>query len=384
MSDVVEVESLAAGGAGIAHLPDGMIVFVPRTAPGDRVTLGEVRRHKRHAEARAAEIVAPGPGRIAPRCPHFTADRCGGCQWQHIEYAEQLRAKAAIVGNALRRIGGLDVADPDVVPSPRPFGYRTTITLTVRRYGPRIIAGFHDAFDPNRVFMLGACPIARDEVNALWQETKPKLGALPQGDDVRLKLRVGRDGRRLVAASEGKEEWRGFGDDAPDESAWGFLQVNEEVAALLHAAVVESAGPGKRVLDLYAGAGDTALPLAAAGHEVVLVEMDSRAAKQAAVAAKAAGLKVKCIVGRVEDHLTHLLPADVVIVNPPRTGLSEEVTGRLRVCASARLVYVSCDPATLARDLKRLGVAADRIDLVRAYDMFPQTSHVETMIVIRP
>jgi 23S rRNA (uracil1939-C5)-methyltransferase len=135
------------------------------------------------------------------------------------------------------------------------------------------------------------------------------------------------------------------------------------------------------VLDLYAGAGDTALPLAAKGHEVVLVEMDSRAVKQAEVAAKAAGLKVKCIVGKVEDHLKHLLPADVIIVNPPRSGLSEEVTARLRVGAPARLVYVSCDPATLARDLKRLGLGAERILEVHAFDMFPQTSHVETLLV---
>ncbi len=377
----VLIESLAAGGAGVAHLNDGMIVFVPRTAPGDRVALKAVRRHKRHAEAESERIAAAGPGRIEPPCRHYREDRCGGCQWQHIGYEEQLRAKGAIVGNALRRIGKLDVPDPAVTPSPHPFHYRTTITLTVRRVGRHVIAGFHDALDPDRVFMLEDCPIAREEVNALWQEVRGYLDTMPPGDDVRLKLRVGRDGRRLALVSGGDRPWRGIDGIETDESAWGFLQVNEAVAELLHGAVVDAAGEGKRVLDLYAGAGDTAVPLAKAGREVVLVELDPRAVKHAENAAKAAGVRMKCIVGKVEDHLAHLLPADAIIVNPPRAGLSEEVAARLRVCASARLVYVSCDPATLARDLRRMSIEARRIRSVRAFDMFPQTSHVETLVV---
>ena len=381
MSDVVTIESLAAGGSGVAHLDDGMIVFVPRTAPGDRVALKAVRRHKRHAEAERGDIAAAGPSRIEAPCRHYREDRCGGCQWQHIAYEEQLRGKAAIVGNALRRIGKLDLPDPEVVPSPWPFHYRTTVTLTVRRQGRRVIAGFHDALDPDRVFPLEECPIAREEVNALWRQVRDHLDTMPPGDDVRLKLRVGRDGRRLATVAGGDGPWRGIEGVESDESAWGFLQVNEDVADLLHGAVVASAGEGKRVLDLYAGAGETALPLAKQGREVVLVEFDPRAVKHAERAAKSAGARVKCIVGRVEDHLARLLPADVVIVNPPRAGLSEEVTPRLRVGASARLLYVSCDPATLARDLRRMDIGADRVRSVRAFDMFPQTSHVETLVV---
>ncbi len=135
-----------------------------------------------------------------------------------------------------------------------------------------------------------------------------------------------------------------------------------------------------KILDLYAGAGDTALPLAAQGHDVTMVELDGRAVRRAEEKAKSAGLTLRCIAGRVEDHIDKLVPADVVIVNPPRAGLSEEVAQRLRVHASMRLVYVSCDPGTLARDLRRLGIAADRMS-VMAYDMFPQTSHVETLVV---
>ena len=372
MSDVVAIESLASGGSGVAHLPDGMTVFVPRTAPGDRVRLRDVRKHRRHAEAFVAEVVEPGPARVSPPCDHFVRDNCGGCQWQHVGYEEQLRAKAAIVGNALRRIGRFDVSDPPVISSPRRLGYRTTITLTVRHLKGGAVAGFHDAESPDRVFMLESCAIARDEINALWQTTRTSLDSLPRGDDVRLQLRVGRDGVCSVAVSSDGVK-----------GGTGFLQVNEEVAALLHSAVVEAAGGVGRVLDLYAGAGDTAVPLAASGRETIMVERDSRSVREAESRAKAVGARLRCIVGDVEDHVGALLPADVVIVNPPRAGLSEEVAARLRACAPARLIYVSCDPATLARDLTRMKISATDVMSLRAFDMFPQTSHVETLLVAR-
>ena len=414
-SDAVTIESLAAGGAGVAHLDDGMIVFVPRSAPGDRVRLHAVRRHRRHAEARIAEVVEPGPGRTDPPCPHFTGDRCGGCQWQHLSLEVQQSAKGRIVGDALRRIGMLEVADPGLEASPTAYGYRATMTLTVRRIGAHAVAGYHDAFDPDRVFMLNRCFIARDELNALWSAVRPAADALPPGDDVRLKLRVAADGSRHVTVDGGEGAWTG-GDavgealeaagqkatvwwhptggaarrvaGAPGEpSAIAFAQVNPEVAERLQEAVVsaasEPAGERRsRILDLYAGAGGTALPLAAAGHEVVLVESDVRAVRRAEALAREAKLTVRCIAGRVEDHLEKLLPADVVIVNPPRAGLSEEVTDRLTARPPERLIYVSCDPATLARDLRRMAVTPPSVARLTAFDMFPQTSHVETLAVI--
>jgi len=414
--EIVSIESLASGGAGVSHLDDGMIVFVPRTAPGDLVRLRAIKRRRRHAEAQIAEILAPGPERTEAPCPHFTGDRCGGCQWQHVTAVGQAAAKARIIGDALRRIGKLDVPDPAVVPSPRALGYRTTITLTVRRRGAHAFAGFHDAADPDRVFQLADCAIARPEVNELWRALSPLASRLPPGDDVRLKLRVAPDGTRHVIVAGGEGAWTGgdrFGralEEAglaattwwhpkggalrqmagpeSDPGAAGFEQVNAEVAALLRNAVIELADRGTggladwRVLDLYAGAGDTAVPLAQRDLNVAMVELDSRAVRRAETRATEAGVRLKCIAGRVEDHIATLLPADVVIANPPRTGLSEEVTHRLSASPPVRLVYVSCDPATLARDLARLGVAAGQISTLRAYDMFPQTSHVETLVVV--
>ncbi|OGT99881.1 MAG: hypothetical protein A2085_00195 [Gemmatimonadetes bacterium GWC2_71_10] len=406
----IAITSLAAGGAGVGRLPDGMTVFVPRTAPGDEVIVASLMRRRRFAKATAAEIATLGPGRVDPPCPHFTSDRCGGCQWQHLSGEVQRQAKARIVGDALRRIGKLALPDPEIEASPRSYGYRATITLTVRHVASRVIAGFHDAEDPSRVFSLDRCHIARDEVDELWQAIRPALGALPRGDDVRLKLRVAPDGGLHVIVDGGDRAWSGAAElaaaarqrqlaptvwwrpphGAPrrmagpeaDAGAASFAQVNPAVAGLLRDAVVEAAkeSGGRKVLDLYAGVGDTALPLAAAGHEVVLVELDERAVRQANDRAVREGITLRCIAARVEDVIGKLLPADVVIVNPPRAGLSAAVSHHLTSSPPRRLVYVSCDPATLARDLQR--VAPGGRCTVRAFDMFPQTSHVETLAVV--
>ncbi len=161
-----------------------------------------------------------------------------------------------------------------------------------------------------------------------------------------------------------------------------FEQVNPEVAAALRAAVLEAApvAPG-RVLDLYAGAGETGLALASRGWDAVSVESDERAAARASERAAQGGVALRVVAGRVERCLDGLLPADLVIANPPRAGLDAAVTALLAGRAPARLVYVSCDPATLARDLKRLGAEPARLGL-RCFDMFPQTSHVETLAVL--
>ena len=417
-AEEILIESLAAGGDGVGHFADGITVFVPRAAPGDRLLLHEVRRRKRHARAEIAQTLSASPDRVEPSCVHFVRDRCGGCQWQHLAPEAQARAKRRIVGDALRRIGGLDLPDPELVASPRPLAYRTTVTLTVRNSGGAPTVGFHDATDGSRVFPLEHCAIARDELNALWRAALPARGSLPRGDDVRLKLRVAPDGGLHVIVHGGADGWttpeplsraasaaglaatvwwqpaggavRRMAGPGDEPGAVAFEQVNAEVATLLRDAVVAAAAPppndiGKRwrVLDLYAGAGDTALPLAELGCEVVMVEMDRRAVLRAEQRAAAKALAMRCVAARVEDRLAKLLPADAVIVNPPRTGLSEAVAASLGASRPACLVYVSCDPATLARDLKRLGVTADAVALLRAFDMFPQTSHVETLLVAR-
>ncbi len=407
----VLIESVAAGGDGVGRLADGMTVFVPRTAPGDRVRLARVRRRRRHAHAEAVEVVAAGPDRVAPRCAHYDGDECGGCQWQHLALEAQHRAKARLVGDALRRIGGLQVADPAIVPSPRAFGYRATLTLTVRRLPGGPVAGFHRHDDPDHVFPLERCEIARPEIAALWEAVRPALDALPHGQDVRLKLRVARDGGLHLVVSGGEGAWttpqplaeaaaarglaatvwwepaggaiRRMAGPAGDRGAVAFAQVNPEVAdelrrAVQAAAPAPAAGPA---LDLYAGAGETAVALAAAGWDVTSVEVDEAAVARAAERAAAAAVRIRAIAARVEDAVARLLPARLVVANPPRAGLDERVAAALAARPPERLIYVSCDPATLARDLRRLAADPGRLS-VTGYDMFPQTGHVETLAVL--
>jgi 23S rRNA (uracil1939-C5)-methyltransferase len=408
-ADQVVIESVASGGDGVGRLADGMTVFVPRTAPGDRVRLGGIRRRRRHAHAQAAEVLERGPGRVEPRCAHFVRDRCGGCQWQHLSLAAQHEAKRRMVGDALRRIGDLQVEDPELTPSPREFGYRSTITLTVRWQGSDPVVGFHREDDAS-VFALDRCEIARAEIGSLWDAVRPALRDLPTGDDVRLKLRVASGGGLHVMVNGGDRAWttagpvaeaaqraghpatvwwqpaggavRRMAGPAAEPSAVAFEQVNADVAEALRDAVLGAVpGAAHRVLDLYAGTGEVALELARRGHEVVSVEVDEAAVRHLEERARAAGLVVQAVAGRVEHAIGRLLPADAVIANPPRSGLAPEVTSALAERPTGRLVYVSCDPATLARDFKRLHAAPDRLAL-RCFDMFPQTSHVETLAVL--
>ena len=412
---MVVIESVAAGGDGVGHLADGMTVFVPRTAPGDRVALSGVRRRRRHARAAAARVLEGGPDRVAPPCRHFERDVCGGCQWQHLSLEAQHRAKRRLVGDALRRLGGLAVEDPELVPSSRALGYRATITLTVRWQGGEPVVGFHRATGEGEgageVFALERCEIARPEVAALWEAVRPALTALPPGDDVRLKLRVAHDGRLHLIVNGGERAWatpqplaeaaaragcaatvwwqptggavRRMAGPAADRAAVAFEQVNVEVAEALRAAVLEAVpGQARRVLDLYAGTGEVALALARRGADVASVEADDAAVRLAEERARREGLTVRAVAGLVEHEVEALLPADAVVVNPPRTGLAAEVAAALAARSPERLVYVSCDPATLARDLTRLGAAPERLAL-RCFDMFPQTSHVETLAVLR-
>ena len=412
---MVLIESVAAGGDGVGHLADGMTVFVPRTAPGDRVALSHVRRRRRHARAEPAELLERSKDRIAPTCVHFERDSCGGCQWQHLSLEAQHRAKRRMVGDGLRRLGGLAVEDPELVPSPRAFGYRATITLTVRWRGAEPVVGFHRATGAGEgageVFPLERCEIARPEVAALWAAVRPAVGSLPRGEDVRLKLRVAHDGSLHLIVNGGDRAWttpqplaeaalragrpatvwwqpaggavRRMAGPPADKASVAFEQVNAEVAEALRAAVLDAVPlEAHTVLDLYAGTGEVSLALARRGCEVASVEAEGAAVRLAEDRARAAGLAVRAIAARVEDQLAGLLPADAVVVNPPRTGLAPEVTVALAGQPPAALVYVSCDPATLARDLKRLGAVPGRLAL-RCFDMFPQTSHVETLAVLR-
>jgi len=420
VSQPVRILRLAAGGDGVGKLADGRAVFVPRTAPGDLVTVRGLRPSRRFARATLGRLLEPGPDRVTPRCPHYTDDECGGCQLQHLSYPAQLAARRGFAGDALRRLARLEVTDPEIEPAERQYGYRTKLTLAAA--GPRRI-GLHPYGRPRRIFDLACCHIAAPPLMELWARLRELRSLLPAGLE-RLVLRMDRrGGRHAVARVRGTEVWTraaelareleragapatlwwepeggvarvlaaptGGAESRPGEAGGAgpggaphvgvFEQVHPAMAERARAYALERAGPvaGRRVWDLYAGIGETTARLAAAGAVVESVELDRRAV----AFASATGPPAERHAGPAEELVDRLGPPDLVVTNPPRTGMDARVTAAIAERRPEKVIYLSCDPATLARDIVRLGTGF-RLAAARCFDLFPQTAHVETVAVL--
>lgn len=418
------IERITSEGAGVGKLPDGRVVFVHRTAPGDQIRAGVQPSKARWARGRLASIEVRGDERREAPCPYY--DRCGGCTLQHLTHPAQLAAKRLVVLEALRRIGKWEsLPEPTVHESPLEFRYRNRMTFTLLRRGAdggRVIAGLHELDQPERVFDVdGQCLLPEEPISKVWdglrREWGPGAVRLPSGPDLRLTLRSTQSGKVLLAIDGGKgagepEEllrripdlqaiWQTFNgtDRSPKllagevrtQDLWegeevelrptAFLQVNRRGAEPLRAAVIEAAlglGTGKRVVDAYCGAGVYGREMARQGMECVGVELDPGAVKVAKAAAPS-GFRV--LSGRVEDRLSEALPADIAVLNPPRQGVGKGVMEALLAAGVQRLVYVSCDPATLARDTLLLG-GQYKVSGFQIFDLFPQTAHVETLLIL--
>jgi 23S rRNA (uracil1939-C5)-methyltransferase len=419
------IESIVAGGDGLARRPDNRVVFVPRTAPGERIEATVTEGRRQWMRARLSRVIEPSPDRVEPQCPHY--DRCGGCQLQHIEYGAQLRAKAGIVADAFRRLGGLDVPTVEVEPSPRQLGYRNRISVVLQRSDSgSVTAGFRalgSIGGEREIVDIDACPLAEDPINKVWAELRTAWGdgasELPKGRELRLTLRANHEGRvglaidgsrggghsgiaRLVEGIDMLDSvWilgdrgavaRHAGSETMPEQLGGyeiplagtaFTQVNRDAAEAMNDYVVEQCGDvsKRRVVDAYCGFGTRTVALARAGAITVGIDFDTTAIESASRLAREAGLGAAFISARVERRIRKELPAEVVIVNPPRSGIAADVTRYLLERPGGRLIYVSCDPATLARDLGRLAPRY-RLTACRAFDLFPQTSHVETVATL--
>ncbi len=408
----VTIASIGSGGVGVARL-DGRVVFVPRAAPGDEVevTLDAADDDARFRTARVRHVVTPGPDRVAPACPHYDGDDCGGCQLQHLSSDAQAQAKAGIVRDAFERIAKRPLAAvPEVRRGPSAWRYRRSLSLHFRpvgRGGWR--AGLNVYHAPGTVFSLVDCPITREPVVAALHAVVAAGRHLPTWDGLRITARETEAGIALVV--EGAERWaeedanallaavpalsaiwwhahrgrRRLVADRRPATAPGasFAQVNAEVASMLRAHLIERVlGHAPRtIIDAYAGAGDTAIPLAQSGARVTAIELDAEASRWCAAQLPSGS---SAVAARTEEALPRALPADVVIVNPPRDGLAASVTRALDAAAlgTRAIFYVSCNPATLARDAARL--PRWRVAHILAFDMFPQTAHVETVCEFRP
>ncbi|MGH7616883.1 MAG: class I SAM-dependent RNA methyltransferase, partial [Gemmatimonadaceae bacterium] len=280
------IDTIAAGGDGIGRA-DGVAVFVPRTAPGDRVRVS-IDGRKRFARGALEEIISPSTERVDPLCYHYRVDRCGGCQIQHLRYDAQLDAKRTIVRDAITRIGKRAVERPDIERSENQWRYRRKLTLAMRRKrGGDWVIGLHPFDDPARVFQLADCPITDERVLETWRQVMSARTHFPPADELRASVRLVESGTSVVM--EGGNEWPARaeffravpgavslwwkqthrartlvaqrGTPAADAS---FIQVNGDVGERMHAYVLDRARAHRprSVIDAYAGSGATAIPLA--------------------------------------------------------------------------------------------------------------------------
>jgi 23S rRNA (uracil1939-C5)-methyltransferase len=374
------VTALAAGGDGLGHAPDGRVVFVPFTAPGDRVRVAVGARRARWLRGEALELLEPGPGRTDPLCPVFGA--CGGCDWQHLAYEIQLEAKRKILRDAFERIARLPVPGGfGFRPSP-PYAYRSRARVAAER--GRV--GFRRRRS-HAVCAAARCPIL---VPAL-DEPLARLAAHPPQPNGEWVLTAGNDGSSCVAALPARDAGAWVEVLVLGErlrvSAGTFVQANEPLREALAAAVVEAAGFGELCLELHAGAGLFTLPLARRFTRVVAVEPNPGAVADLEDNLAAAGLGEVEIVPQssaaaLEAGAFEGLRPDALVLDPPRTGLDDATRDALPRLAPRRIVYLACDPATLARDA---GVLADRgytLAHLEGFDLFPQTAHVEALAVL--
>jgi 23S rRNA (uracil1939-C5)-methyltransferase len=382
---ILDIGSLAAGGDGIGRDDTGRVTFVPLTAPGDRVQIRIVKQTKSFARGEVEAIVTPSPDRVAPPCPAFVAG-CGGCQWQHVAMPAQLAAKHAIVVNALRKV--IATIDPIVAPAP-PLGWRRRARFHVDR---NVIGLYRTA--SHQLLPLAACPQLEPELEAVLEllATNAKHTPLPDGEVAMVRGHAGAIAVaferpwRAAAALVGQRGITGviaddqaFGTPVIEVepglfgSPWDFAQASAAGNAALIAVARELLGKGPGdVLELYAGAGNFTRGFTEDGWRVTPSD-----------AFEPARPPPRFITGPAERVVaSYQGKPQAIVLDPPRAGAAEAIDGIVRI-APATIVYISCDPATLARDAERLLAAGYRADRAVPIDLMPQTSHVEVALRLR-
>ena len=423
----LRLTGIAHGGEALGRA-EGKVIFVPYCIPGETVCAQVVQEKERWARARLLEVLEPSPDRVEPPCPYFGPGLCGGCQWQHIAYPRQLALKREIVRDQLQRLGHVD--DPPVRPTLAvgdPWGYRNHVQFSLDQQGATgfRVAGSHEVIPVDRCLLLdpvldelhGALDLALPELTRLSLRTGIATGEqmvvleTREGEEPELELDLPLSvvllrpheppvilaGRAYIEEEVAGRRYR--------VSAGSFFQVNTpgaEALVELVAAFLEP-GPDDRLLDAYSGVGLFGLALAGRVAEVIGVEVAPSAALDFAWNSDALGLEnVTLIEGPVEEVLASwaeagerpLLQAadddeaflesfgervDLAVIDPPRQGMGSEAVAALARMGPRRVAYVSCDPATLARDAQAFVQAGYRLAEVQPVDMFPQTYHVESV-----
>ncbi len=419
----VKIEKLIYGGDGLAH-HDGATVFVPFVLPEETVAVVPTEKKKKFVRGRLEAVLTPSPERIGADCPHFLT--CGGCHYQHIPHAAQLRYKEEILRETLRRIGKIDFTGPIVAHASPPWGYRNRARWKVRETGPNDAPeiGYFQA-DSMALVPVVTCPILSPRLLATLEAVRDLLatGGLPtslreveafadeRDDSILLTLTYGKfpkatgDTHRILReriptlasalfqdVSQNRMELIGpgfltyaVGDFRYRVSHLSFFQVNRFLVGEMAQAVAEAAGTGEVAFDVFAGVGLFSLPLSRQFGRVIAAESNPVAVHDfKANAGAPANRATNKLDIRETDSVDFLRgfrqKPDCVVLDPPRAGLGPEGTAALRKLGSATIVYVSCEPSTLARDLAVLVAQGYALSVVHAFDLFPQTFHIESMV----
>jgi len=388
------VEKLVYGGDGLARL-EGRVVLTPFVLPGERIRVQTWREQPGLVRARTLEVLEPAPERVAAPCPVF--GRCGGCHYQHASYEYQLAAKRAILIDQLRRLGKIEPPEQIVVVAGEPWGYRNRAQLHIegRRIGYRE-AGSHNLCE------TGQCPIASPRINeairalagmlrdSRWPRFVRSLEIFTDERQVQLNVL---DTDQPIAKrffDWCAEQIPGLVQGALDYqgrfrvSRHSFFQVNRFLLDRLVEVTLEGA-EGETALDSYAGVGLFSLALARVFKQVTAVESGSGAVRDLAFNAERTGLtNLRAEQQKAEEHLQELeRPPDFMLLDPPRAGLGKAVVRRLAELRPRQVTIVSCDPATLARDLAGLTASGYGVEEMTLVDLFPQTFHLETVVRLR-
>ncbi len=419
----VKIEKLVYGGDGLAH-QDGATIFVPFVLPGETVSVVPIEKKKKFIRGLAESILIPSPERIAPGCPHFLA--CGGCNYQQMADETQLKYKVDILRETLLRLGKIDWTGPVAVHASPPWAYRNRAQWKVREQkqgGPPQIGYFHAAstalvpiemcpilsprlaeiLDSFRTLLAasGLAPALREveafvddrDNSALLTLTYAKFPKSPSEVERILRGKIPTLASLLIQdVSQTKMELLGpgwltykVGDFAYRVSHLSFSQINRFLIGEMVKAVTELAGTGALAFDVFAGVGLFSLPLVRQFERVIAAEANPVAARDFK---SNAALPENAVLGRLEiresDATDFLRRArqmpDCVVLDPPRAGLGADGAAALGKLGAKRIVYVSCDPATLARDLAILIAQNYEISVVSLFDLFPQTFHIETLV----
>lgn len=384
------IERVLPGGLGIGYA-DGRTVLVGLAAPGDRLRVRLGGRRGKAWFGTIETVLEPSDDRVAPACPYF--GECGGCDFQQLEYQAQLRAKVEAIRDCLRRIAGIPYdAEIPIAASPNQWHYRASVEWQI---DPASGAVGYFARDSHRVVDIAACPIADPALNEVLVEVRESSAINPPSarTEVRAVAGDGAIGLGEPGDAEVQALSRTVGGHVLGYDPRVFFQANPGILEpLVQEVLWATREPGDwtphgAALDLYCGIGLFTLPLAARYARVIGVESDARTAEYAESNAREAGYQnVRIRTATVETWLppnaAHLGRIALVVLDPPRTGAEAAMPAILKV-APNRIAYVSCDPATLARDIKILVAGGYLLERVAAFDMFPQTHHVEIVAHLR-